>query len=81
MMPSPSRSHCTAAPATNTLPSSAYVTCGRAGSPSAQAIVVSSPFAELRASVPVFSSMKQPVPYVFFTVPGAKHACPKVAAC
>ena len=31
--------------------------------------------------VPVFMSMKHPVPYVFFTIPGLRHACPKRAAC
>lgn len=74
----PSRSHCTAEPATNTLPSSAYC----AGPPSAlQAIVVSRPCAEAIARVPVFISMKQPVPYVFLAMPGSKQACPNSAAC
>ncbi len=54
----PSRSHCTAAPATNTEPSSAYVVTP----PICQAIVVSKPFSDGTGLVPVFSSMKQPVP-------------------
>ncbi len=33
------------------------------------------------ALLPVFSSMKQPVPYVFFPSPGEWHACPNSAAC
>jgi hypothetical protein len=39
-----------------------------------QAIVVSSPELEVRACVPVFMRMKQPVPYVFFVRPGSKQA-------
>ena len=30
---------------------------------------------------PVFMSMKQPVPYVFFTMPAFTHICPNNAAC
>ena len=55
---SPSRSHCTTAPAMNTLPSSAYSV-----RPSIfQATVVRRLFFDGTASVPVLSSMKQPVP-------------------
>ena len=56
--PSPSRSHCTTAPATNTLPSSAY---SRAPAADAAAVVIS-PWAESIRSPPVCRSMKQPVP-------------------
>jgi len=73
----PSRSHWIAEPATNTLPSSAYST----RPPAPQAIVVSSPCFDGIARSPVFISMKQPVPYVFFAIPGSKHPCPNSAAC
>jgi hypothetical protein len=33
------------------------------------------------ARSPVLISMKQPVPYVFFTMPGVTQRCPKSAAC
>ena len=57
-MPSPSRSHCTAAPATKIEPSSAYVV-----SPFRRyAQVVSSRFFDTTGEEPVFSTMKQPVP-------------------
>ena len=46
-----------------------------------QAIVVSSPCDETTGRSPVLSSAKQPVPYVFFAVPGSKHAWPNSAAC
>src|SRR4029450_10116790 len=76
-MPSPSRSHWMAAPAMNTLPSRAYVV----RSPMRQAIVVTSPFDEATGAAPGLSSMKHPVPYVFFAAPGVRHACPNSAAC
>ena len=53
-----SRSHWIAAPAMNTLPSSAYCT----SSPALAAMVVSRPCFERIASAPVFISMKPPVP-------------------
>src|SRR6187551_2030130 len=65
----PSRSHCTAAPAMNTEPSSAYVVLP----PIFHATVVSSPFSDGTGLSPVLSSMKQPVPYVFFAEPGSKQ--------
>ena len=78
MMPSWSRSHCTAAPVTAIDPSSAKV----AGSaPNLKHTVVSKPLADRTMSVPVFSSRKLPVPYVFLASPGAKHTCPAMAAC
>ena len=46
-----------------------------------QATVVSSPCFEGTISLPVLSSMKHPVPYVFFAEPGSKHAWPNRAAC
>ena len=58
IMPSPSRSHCTTAPAMKTLPSSAY----SVRPPICHATVVSSCCCDASASVPVFSSRKQPVP-------------------
>ena len=64
--PSPSRSHWMAAPAMNTLPSSAYVIVP----PSRHAIVVSNPWREATGASPVLSSRKQPVPYVFLASPG-----------
>jgi hypothetical protein len=54
----PSRSHCTTAPPTNTLPSIAY--SGRAES--CAALVVSKPFDEVWNFSPVCISRKQPVP-------------------
>src|SRR6266550_7317674 len=72
----PSRSHCSAAPVTKIDPSSAYV--GR--SPCPQAIVVMSPEVETGARSPVFINTNDPVPYVFFVVPGVKQAWPKSAA-
>ena len=56
--PRPSRSHWIVAPATNTLPSSAYST--RPSIP--QAIVVTRPDCDAAGFVPVFISRKQPVP-------------------
>ena len=58
MMPSPSRSHCTTAPATKMEPSSAYST----RSPICQAMVVTSLLVDWMGSLPVFIRMKQPVP-------------------
>src|SRR2546423_1434735 len=77
MMPSPSRSHCTTAPAMKMLPSSAY----SVRLPIRQETVVRRLFLDAIGLVPVFISMKQPVPYVFFTIPGSVHACPNSAAC
>ena len=77
MIRRPSRNHWTAAPAMNTLPSSAYT-----GSPRApQASVVSSPCFDMGRSVPVFKSRNAPVPYVFFACPGSTQPWPKRAAC
>ena len=58
MMPRPSRSHCTTAPAMKMLPSSAY----SVRLPMRHATVVSRLFFEVTGLVPVFISMKQPVP-------------------
>ena len=44
-------------------------------------MVVTRPFFDSWIFVPVFISMKQPVPYVFFAMPGLKQFCPKSAAC
>ena len=77
MSPSPSRSHCTAAPAMNALPSSAYVVWP----PICHATVVTSPCLLFVGVLPMFMSAKAPVPYVHFTSPSAKHACPNSAAC
>ena len=60
-----------------TLPSSAY----SVRPPMRHATVVSSLFFEVIGFVPVFMSMKHPVPYVFFTMPGCVHTWPKRAAC
>src|ERR1051325_10317533 len=54
----PSRNHCTAAPATNTEPSSAYVVW----LPIFHATVVNNPFSDGTGFDPVLSNMKQPVP-------------------
>jgi len=59
------------------LPSSAY----SVRSPMRQATVVSRLCFDVMRLVPVFISMKHPVPYVFFTIPGLRHACPNSAAC
>src|SRR3989441_12748317 len=77
MMPSPSRSHCTTAPAMKMLASSAY----SVRLPMRHVPVVRRLFLEAIGLVPVFMSMKQPVPYVFFTIPGWVHAWPNSAAC
>jgi hypothetical protein len=58
MMPSPSRSHCTAAPAMNTEPSSAYARSPRG--PHAE--VVSIPWRLGTRFSPVCTSRKAPVP-------------------
>ena len=50
-------------------------------SPRFHATVVTRLFRDATALVPVLSSMKQPVPYVFFANPGERHACPNNAAC
>ncbi len=75
--PRPSRSHWTAAPAMNTLPSRAYVV----RPPICHAIVVSSPRVDATGAGPVFSRRKQPVPYVFLAAPGWWQAWPNNAAC
>ena len=65
MMPSPSRSHCTAAPATNTPPSSMYAGFQAPGEPASgrpQPTVDSRLLAERTGLSPTFISMKQPVP-------------------
>src|SRR2546427_9705599 len=49
--------------------------------PIRHATVVSRLFLDAIGFVPVFMSMKQPVPYVFFTMPGWVHAWPNSAAC
>ena len=72
-----SRSHWTAAPATNTLPSKAYCVSSWV----LAAMVVNSPCPDFTAWLPVFISRKQPVPYVFFTCPASKQHCPNSAAC
>src|SRR6266480_3862857 len=77
MMPSPSRSHCTTAPAMKMLPSSAY----SVRFPMRHATVVRRLFLDAIGLVPVFMSMKHPVPYVFLTMPGWAHAWPNSAAC
>ena len=74
-----SRSHWMRAPATNTLPSSAYCTCGASGG--VAAMVVTRLFCDTGACSPVFMSRKQPVPYVFFAWPGSKQHWPNSADC
>src|ERR1051326_5266743 len=74
---SPSRSHCTAAPAINTAPSRQYVV----RLPSFHPTVVNRPFADKAGLSPVLSKRKQPVPYVFFADPGSRQSCPNSAAC
>src|SRR2546430_12339614 len=49
--------------------------------PFPHATVVSRLGLDAIGSVPVFMSMNQPVPYVFFTMPGWVHAWPNSAAC
>ena len=69
MIPSPSFSHCTAAPAMKMDPSSAYCT----GSPgSCHPMVVSTP-SPVPAPAPLFITTKAPVPKVALAIPGAKH--------
>ncbi|MNV66184.1 hypothetical protein D3C71_1589260 [compost metagenome] len=58
MARSPSRSHCTTAPPTKTLPSMANSGCTVA----CAALVVSRPFCDVWNVPPVCMSMKQPVP-------------------
>ncbi len=77
MMPRPSRSHCTAAPAMKTLPSTAK----RCLPAMRDATVVSSPFCEKTGRSPVCWRMKQPVPYVFLALPASKQPWPYRAAC
>src|SRR5256886_517769 len=77
MIPRPPRSHCTTAPVMRMLPSGAY----SVRFPIRHATVVSRLFLDAIGFVPVFMSMKQPVPYVFFTMPGWVHAWPNSAAC
>ena len=59
MMPSPSRSHCTAEPVTNTAPSNAN---SREPSGCCQATVVSRPDCERTNLSPVFTNTNDPVP-------------------
>src|SRR5437867_11863009 len=77
MIPSPSRSHWTAAPVTNIEPSSAYVT----PPPMPHASVTRSPGGLGGREEPAFIKTKDPVPYVFFVAPVEKHVCPKSADC
>ena len=74
---SPSLNHCIAAPAINTLPSSAKT--GFSSIPHAK--VVSNPEFERTRLSPVLSIKKQPVPYVFFAIGGCVQSCPNKAAC
>ncbi len=76
--PRPSRSHWMAAPVTKIAPSIAYVTSPGA---SDQAIVVSNPSTGAGSADPTLVRTNEPVPYVFFVIPGATHACPNRAAC
>jgi hypothetical protein len=69
MIPSPSRSHCTAAPVTKIAASSAYVVW----SPICQATVESSPSGARGIRVPWFMSTNDPVPYVFLPSPGSRQ--------
>ena len=78
MTPRPSRSHCTAAPVMKIAPSIAYVTAPGA---SDHAIVVSRPSTGSGSCGPTFVRTNDPVPYVFFVMPGTTHACPNSAAC
>src|SRR5690625_5335062 len=77
MIPSSSRNHCTTAPAINILPSRAYCVL-----PSiCQAMVVSRLLVDSIGLSPVFMIIKQPVPYVFLTIPDSMHLCPNRADC
>ncbi len=67
------------APATNTLPLKGVFE--PVGARSAAATVVTRPFCDSTAVWPVWSSIKQPVPYVFFARPGSKQHWPNKAAC
>mmetsp|Transcript_32939 Transcript_32939/g.72784 ORF Transcript_32939/g.72784 Transcript_32939/m.72784 type:complete len:286 (+) Transcript_32939:553-1410(+) len=64
-------------PATATAPSNAY--CVSACGPSLNATVVRRPWLDVMGELPVLSSMKQPVPYVFFASP-ATQRWPSMAA-
>ena len=61
----------------NTLPSSAY----SVRPPVCHATVVTSWWRDRVGVVPMFCSRKQPVPYVFFDMPGVRHIWPNSAAC
>ena len=74
--PRPSRSHCTAAPVTNALPSSAYVVRPRVAIPRSSAVLLGKPADSRR-----LARRKQPVPYVFLASPVRKHAWPNNADC
>src|SRR4029079_15556019 len=78
MTPRPSRSHWISAPVTKIAPSIAYVTSPGA---SDHAIVVSRPSTGSGSLRPTLVSTNEPVPYLFFVMPGSTHACPKSAAC
>src|ERR1041385_646203 len=75
--PNPSRNHCTTAPPTNTLPSSAY----SIEFPTFHATVVTRRLEDLIGFAPMFCNRKHPVPYVFLVRPGEKHLCPKREDC
>ena len=75
--PSPSRSHCTAAPAMKIPASSAYA----APPVGSHAIVVRIPCPPTGRFVPVCSSRNAPVPYVFLLFPASQHPWPNSAAC
>ena len=63
---------------TKIAPSIAYVTVAGA---SDHATVVSSPSTGSGSVAPTLVSTNEPVPYVFFVMPGSTHACPNSAAC
>src|SRR4051794_11404534 len=73
----PSRNHWTAAPVTKIAPSIAYAV----SLPIVHATVVSNPSTGSGPTSPMLTNPNEPVPYVFFVMPGAKHACPNSAAC
>ena len=65
----PSRNHWTDAPPIKTDPSRAYVVFPF----NFQATVVNNPFFDKIGFSPIFISIKQPVPYVFFDWPDSKQ--------
>ena len=64
---------------TKIAPSIAYVTSSL--EPSDHATVVSRPSTGSGSVGPTLVSTNEPVPYVFFVMPGSTHACPNSAAC